>query len=177
MAPPTIGEAETPLDDPDDKGETMISQPVRSVMDRKKVLTASAATTVKRAASMMARKKVGAVLVLEEGRLVGIFTERDALFNVIARGRDPEKTRLADVMTEKPKTIEPAKSFGYALLMMRELGFRHLPVLEKGRVLGMVTARIALDPALEEFTSESRRREAILREATGKRRRAATRKR
>ena len=76
----------------------MISQPVKSVMERKKVLTATTATTVKQAASMMARKKVGAILVVDGKRLVGIFTERDALFNVIARGLNPETTSLDDVM-------------------------------------------------------------------------------
>jgi predicted transcriptional regulator len=67
-------------------------------------------------------------------------------------------------MTAEPITITPEKSFGYALLIMHENGFRHLPVLENDKLVGIVSARNALDPDLEEFVSESQRREHILRE-------------
>ncbi|MFH1602411.1 MAG: CBS domain-containing protein [Pseudomonadota bacterium] len=70
----------------------MFNQPVRTVMGRKKLVIASPQTTVRKAAELMARKKIGALMVVERKRLVGIFTERDALFAVIARGRDPETT-------------------------------------------------------------------------------------
>jgi len=142
----------------------MFSQPVRTVMERKKLLTAPPETTVSKAVELMARRKVGAIVVVEHQRLVGIFTERDAVFGVIARGRDPQTTRLADVMTTAPQTVDPDKSFGYALILMHENGFRHLPVIENGKIIGIVSARNALDPDLEEFVSESRRREQILRE-------------
>lgn len=142
----------------------MFSQPVKYVMERKKLLTASPGTTVREAARRMAKRKVGAVLVVEEDSLVGIFTERDAVFRVIAQDRDGREVRLADVMTPSPKTVTPDKSFGYALLLMHENGFRHLPVLQDGKLLGIVSARNALDPDLEEFVSEAHRREHILRE-------------
>ena len=145
-------------------GAVMFSEPVRTVMERKKLLTASPETTVSKAAKMLARREVGAVMVVEHQRLVGIFTERDAVFRVIARGRDPQTTRLADVMTAAPQTVDPDKSFGYALLLMYENSFRHLPVVENGKLIGIVSARNALDPDLEEFTSESQRRKQILRE-------------
>lgn len=112
----------------------------------------------------MKRRKVGAVLVIENQNLVGIFTERDALFRVIAGGLDPQNTTLADVMTSEPKVISPDKSFGYALLLMHDNGFRHLPVLENGVIVGMLSARNAMDPSLEEFVSESQRREQYRRE-------------
>ncbi|HEX3170661.1 MAG TPA: CBS domain-containing protein [Burkholderiales bacterium] len=144
----------------------MFGQRVRSIMERKKLVTAPPATTVRKAADLMARSKVGAVLVVERKQLIGIFTERDALFRVMAKGRDPETTVLADVMSKAPTTIHPDKSFGYALLVMHKNGFRHLPVVENGKTVGIVSARNALDPDLEEFVSESRRREQILREAT-----------
>lgn len=142
----------------------MFSQRVRTVMERKKLLTAPPETTVSKAAELMARRKVGAVMVVEHERLVGIFTERDAVFRVIAQGRDAQTTRLADVMTSAPQTVDPDKSFGYALLVMFENGFRHLPVLESGKLIGIVSARNALDPDLEEFVAESQRRKQILRE-------------
>ena len=141
----------------------MYSQRVHDVMERKKLLIASPETSVRDAAKLMAKAKVSAVLVLENERLVGIFTERDAVSRVIAKDRDVGTTRLSDVMTANPKTIAPDKTFGYALLMMHENGFRHVPVIADDRVIGMVSARNALDPDLEEFVAESSRREEILR--------------
>ena len=142
----------------------MFSEPVRAVMEREKLLVAPPETTVSEAAALMARRQVGAVMVVEHEHLVGIFTERDAVFRVIARGRDAQTTRLADVMTTAPRTVDPDKSFGYALLLMSENGFRHVPVIENGKLIGIVSARNALDPDLEEFVSESQRRKQILRE-------------
>ena len=94
---------------------------------------------------------------------MGIFTERDIAFRVVACGLDAQKTRLADVMTPAPDTIDPEKPFGYALLRMHERGFRHLPVIKDGKVVGIVSARNAMDPALEEFAFEAQRRDHYLR--------------
>lgn len=137
---------------------------VRDVMEQNKLLTAPPATSVRAAAGQMEGRKVGAVLVVEQGRLLGIFTERDVVFRVIARGLDPETTRLADVMTAPPRVVDPDKSFGFALLTMHEYGFRHMPVVDHGNLVGIVSARNALDPEMEEFVAESQRREQILRE-------------
>ena len=141
----------------------MYSLRVRDVMERKKLLIASPDTSVSNAAKLMAKAKVSAVLVLENERLIGIFTERDAVSRVIAKDRDVQTTRLAEVMTASPKTIAPDKTFGYALLLMHENGFRHVPVVANDHVVGMVSARNALDPDLEEFVAESHRREEIVR--------------
>jgi CBS domain-containing protein len=130
-------------------------------MEPKKMLTASPETTVSKAAKLMASNNVGAVMVVEKERLAGIFTERDAVFRVIALGLDAQTTRLADVMTTAPQTVDPDKTFGYALLMMHENGFRHVPVIENGKPVGIVSARNALDPEMEEFVSEVQRREHI----------------
>ena len=139
----------------------MFSQRIRSVMKREKILMAPPETTVSKAAKLMAGKNVGAVMVVENERLVGIFTERDAVVRVMARGRDARATHLADVMTAPPLTVDPDKTFGYALLMMHENGFRHVPVIENGKPVGIVSARNALDPEMEEFVSEAQRREHI----------------
>jgi CBS domain-containing protein len=144
----------------------MFGLPIGSVMERKKVLMAPPETTIVDAAKLMAKKKVGAVLVVEDGRLVGIFTERDAVYRVIAKGRDPSSTTLAaDVMTPDPNTVTPKESFGYAMLLMHEHGFRHAPVVENNQPIGIVSARMALDPELEEFEAEARRRKSIRRHA------------
>lgn len=142
----------------------MFSQKVRDLLEHKKLLTAPPETTVSKAAKLMARKKVGAVMVVEHHKLVGIFTERDAVVRVIAQGRDVQTTSLAEVMTIAPQTVDPDKSFGYALLLMHENGFRHVPVIENDKLIGIVSARNALDPDLEEFVVESQRRKQILRE-------------
>lgn len=134
---------------------------VRKVMERKKLLVAPPETSVSKAAQLMAKKNVGAVMVVRDGMLIGIFTERDALTRVIAKGRDPRGTLLEEVMTSDPQTVSPDESFGRALLMMYESGFRHVPVLEGGMPIGIVSSRNALDPDLEEFTSEAQRRKYI----------------
>jgi len=139
----------------------MFSQRVKQVMEAKKLLTAPPDTSVSEAARLMAGKNAGAVMVVENDRLVGIFTERDAVFRVMAAGRDPEATRLAEVMTKEPRTVDPDKTFGFALLMMQENGFRHVPVIENGKPIGIVSARNALDPDMEEFVSETQRRKHI----------------
>ena len=144
----------------------MFGASIRSVMKRTKLVTASPDTTVASAARRMALAKVSAVMVVDgEGRLVGIFTERDAVHRVIAERREPKATRLAEVMTAAPKTVAPGETFGYALLQMHEHGFRHMPVVEDGRPVGMVSARNALDPELEEFEAEAQRRKHIRRYA------------
>jgi len=134
---------------------------VRDVMDPNKALTLSPETTVGEAAALMAKKSTGAAMITEQERLIGIFTERDALFRVIARGLDARTTRLAEVMTAEPKTVGPNMSYGYALLIMQENGFRHTPVVENGKPVGIVGSRNALDPEMEEFASEANRREHI----------------
>ncbi len=136
----------------------MFDTPVRSVMQQEKLLEAPSDTLVSEAARLMAAKKVGAIIVVDGGRLVGIFTERDVVFRVVAPGLDAQATRLSDVMTQKPHTIEPDRPFGYALHVMYQKGFRHLPVVVDGKPVGIVSARSAMDPELEEFVSETVRR-------------------
>jgi CBS domain-containing protein len=135
----------------------MFDTPVRKIMER--VLKAAPEILVSKAAKLMAARNVGAIMVVEDDCLVGIFTERDVVFRVVARGLDARTTTLAQVMTRGPITVDPAKAFGYALVVMQENGFRHLPVVEDGKPVGMVSSRNAMDPELEEFVSETRRRE------------------
>lgn len=139
----------------------MYGQRIKEVMEREHMLRAPPGTTVADAARQMAEQKVSAVLVLDGSRLAGIFTERDAVFRVIATGRDARSTTLADVMTADPITIAPDKTFGQALALMHERGIRHVPVVENGKVVGVVSARDALDPELEEFVCEAQRRQSI----------------
>jgi CBS domain-containing protein len=136
----------------------MFDMPVKDVMARRAILKAAPGVHIRKAARMMADKNAGAVLVIDHDRLVGICTERDIVFRVVARGLDPAATRVADVMTPDPHVVAPDKPFGYALLVMHERGFRHMPVVQDGKVIGMVSARSAMDPDLEDFVSEAARR-------------------
>jgi CBS domain-containing protein len=143
----------------------MFGLSIRSVMESRKLVVAAPEASVREAARLMKDARVGAVLVVADGRLVGIFTERDAVDRVMAMDRDPRATRLDEVMTPRPKTLSPDEPFGHALLLMNEHGFRHVPVVEGGSLVGVVSARNALDPELEEFAAEARRREHLLRQA------------
>ncbi|MFZ4539423.1 cyclic nucleotide-binding/CBS domain-containing protein [Propionivibrio sp.] len=127
---------------------------IRNMVENQTIIRASAQTTVAEAASQMKQACVGTVMVIERDQLVGIFTERDALFGVLAEGRDAKTTRLAEVMTINPQTIKPDKPFGHALHMMYEGGFRHLPVVENGWPIGMVSARDTLVPEMQEFAHQ-----------------------
>jgi CBS domain-containing protein len=139
----------------------MFSQRIGRVMEHEKMLTASPGTTVIEAVKRMADQRVGAVMVVDNEALTGIFTERDAVFRVLAQGRDAQATLLGEVMTPSPLSVDPDKTFGFALHLMHEHGLRHMPVVQDGRPVGIVSARDALDPDLEEFVSEARRREGL----------------
>ncbi len=136
----------------------MFSQTIKNVMDPDRFLTAAPDQTVSDASIMMQTRNVGAVLVIADGRLMGIFTERDAVFRVLARGLDPTTTQLADVMTVEPITLSPEKSYGHALLLMHENGFRHVPVVQNRVPIGIISSRNAMDPEMEQFVWEERRR-------------------
>lgn len=132
----------------------MASRLIQEVIRGRVTHTVTTTTTVLEAAQLMARERIGALLVLDGERLAGIFTERDALVRVLAQERDPAETSVADVMSAKPMTIRPDKPLAHALLLMYEGGFRHLPVSEAGRVLGVVSVRDALGPEMTEFTEQ-----------------------
>ena len=129
----------------------MSTRTIRSILEGRDVLSAPANTRVVDAARKMRERRVGAILVMEHSKLVGIFTERDALFRVLAEGRDPNETTLHDAMTRNPKTIHPDRPFHDALAVMHAGQFRHVPVVEDDRPIGVVSARDAMGPELEQF--------------------------
>jgi CBS domain-containing protein len=132
----------------------MLERTIRSIIENQEILTAPADTTVSEAARLMKQRHVGAVMVVEDGKLVGVFTERDALFRVVAEERDTKTTPLAGVMTHNPKTVSPDQTFAIALRMMYDGGFRHVPVVENGQPVGIVSVRDALGPELEAIVYE-----------------------
>jgi CBS domain-containing protein len=141
----------------------MFSQTVKRVMEQEHMLCLTPQASVFHAARLMAEHDTGAVLVVDDDALLGIFTERDAVMRVLARSRDPQATTLAAVMTPSPVTVGAESTFGYALQLMHERSCRHLPVVENGRPIGIVSARNVMDPDMEEFVCESQRRVAVRR--------------
>ena len=139
----------------------MPQRPIGSVIAKRKTVTAPPTMSVYDAARHMKEHHVASVMIVQGGHLVGIFTERDALHRVMAEGRDPKTVTLAQVMTPHPQTIAPEKPVGLALLMMYDGGFRHVPVVSHGRPVGVISARDALGPELQEFESELERRKQI----------------
>lgn len=103
-------------------------------------LTLPPSATVKHACECMRDRKVGAVLVTDSHRhLLGIFTGRDAIGRVLAEGKDATKTHLADVMTARPRAVSPERSAIDALRLMHDVGCRHVPIVENGKVVGVVS--------------------------------------
>jgi CBS domain-containing protein len=139
----------------------MLHQPIRSLKDTGKVVAIAPGETVAEAAASMLAHGVAAVVVVDGGVLVGIFTEHDIVSRVIAGGLDPRAVQVAEVMTREPLTVHPDSTLGHALVLMHDRAIRHLPVVEHGKPVGIVCARDALDPELEDFISEQRRRETF----------------
>jgi CBS domain-containing protein len=139
----------------------MEDRSIRTLIENKEIITCPETMTVCEAARVMKRNRIGALMVVEEGKLIGIFTERDALFRVLAEDRDLHTTRVADVMTRNPQAIHPDKKFADALQLMHAGRFRHVPVVENGRAVGMVSASDAMGPELEAFVWELLRQEQV----------------
>lgn len=102
------------------------------------------------AARFMAEKNIGAVPVMEENKLVGIFSERDIVTRVISKGLDPARTRVGDVMTTKLVVADADESYESCLRKMQQAHCRHLPIVSADRLLGVVSLRDLLLLELDE---------------------------
>jgi CBS domain-containing protein len=109
------------------------------VMPLDEVATLPPSASVYAAAVAMRRQHQCVVLVMTEERLEGIFTEQDVVRRVVAERRDPDRVTLADVMTPRPDTVAPGDLALTGLRMMEDGCYRHLPVIENGRVVGLVS--------------------------------------
>ncbi|MBS1145369.1 MAG: hypothetical protein H6R14_2775 [Proteobacteria bacterium] len=135
---------------------------ISNIIAGQTVVSSSKESSVRSACNLMAQKKVGAMLVVENNRIVGIFTERDALNKVLAGNLDPDKTTLEQVMVANPRTIREDKPLAYALQFMVDGGFRHVPVVDQnGAPLGMVSARDALGQDIIQLERDLKFREHL----------------
>jgi CBS domain-containing protein len=114
---------------------------VARIISGRPVVTQPPTATVRQAARVMAERCIGAVPVVEGRSLIGIFTERDVVAKVVALGRDIDRSRLEEVMTRRPETVSTHCPLPEVLDVMISGGFRHLPVMSGGEVVGVVSMR------------------------------------
>lgn len=118
--------------------------------------------TVLETVRAMVERNIGAVPVIHQGKLVGIFSERDLMSRVVAKGRDPLTTCMAEVMTDDPLTINTNEDLENCMALMRRHGFRHLPVCHEGQLVGVVSLRDILLHDLNEKDDEVRMMRAYI---------------
>ena len=129
---------------------------IRHIVEGREVLAVEADQSVLEVASYMTRRVIGAVPVLEGGRVVGMFTERDLMTRVVVPGKDPSQVLVKEVMTRDVVIAHPDERYTDCIEKMRKVHCRHLPVVEDGRLLGTVSLRDLLAVNLEERESELR---------------------
>ena len=117
------------------------SVPVTRIFDKgEPIHSVGPDTSVTECVRVMTAEKIGALLVLEGERLTGMFTERDALNKVLAAGLDPGSTKVAEVMTKNPIWIPPTTTVGDAMELITRRRFRHLPIVDNGKVLAVISS-------------------------------------
>jgi CBS domain-containing protein len=126
----------------DGSAQAMLRKLIPDVVHDQTLATLTAAASVREAAVMMRARHIGSVLIVDaDGRLSGIFTERDLVCRVVAECRDPDETKLGAVMTVRPETVGPNTTAIDALRRMHQGGFRHLPVVRDGKAVAVVSRR------------------------------------
>ena len=118
--------------------------------------------SVLQAVQAMVERNIGAVPIVHNGKLVGIFSERDLMRRVVAEGRDPGSTCIAEVMTDDPMVVGTGEDLETCMTLMRRHGFRHLPVCHEGHLIGMVSLRDILLHDLSEKDDEVRMMRAYI---------------
>ncbi len=114
---------------------------VKKLLEKKghDVYTISPDATVYNALQLMAEKEIGALVVVEDGKMVGILSERDYARKIILKGKSSKETKVREIMTTKVIHISPDKKVGKCLSLMTKHHFRHLPVLDKERLVGILS--------------------------------------
>jgi CBS domain-containing protein len=121
---------------------------VKMLMDSKKdtaMYSVSPTDTVYHALEVMAQANIGAVLVCDHEQMVGIFTERDYARKIILMGRQSLDTQIQEIMTKEMVTVQPEATLEECMAMMTKHRIRHLPVMERGRLVGMISMRDVVD--------------------------------
>jgi CBS domain-containing protein len=135
---------------------------IADVTSHQKLVSLPPQSSVSAAARKMFERKVSAITVTSNGTLLGIVTERDITFRVVALGRNPETTLLSDIMTKHPDTLPPDASLGEALEMIQTYGYRHVPVERDGIVIGMVSMRDLFMVVKQDLETDIHEREEFM---------------
>ncbi len=122
---------------------------------RTPLVTVSPNTTVMQAVRIMTEESIGAVAVMQNHRLVGMFSERDLMLRVVSEKHDPERVFIKDVMTSPVETIHRDSTGDEALKLMLEKHIRHLPIVDRdGKLAGMISMRSLLHDKIEDLTDQ-----------------------
>jgi CBS domain-containing protein len=135
---------------------------LRYVIQRLNLISAPSDALVLDVAVTMSEGRVGAIPIMDDERLVGIFSERDLMTRVVVSGRDPRATRISDVMTHDVVTASLDDTVDSCVEKMQTAGCRHLPVMHEGRVVSMLSMRDLLRDEIEEQTEEIRNLRAYI---------------
>ncbi len=135
---------------------------IRDLLKNQVTISAQTHQTVLEVARLMVEHNIGAVPVLTQGELIGIFSERDLMNRVVVEGKDPARTPVSEVMTGDPLTVAPNDSLETCMTLMRRHGFRHLPVCSGSELRGVVSLRDILLHDLDEKDDEMRMMRAYL---------------
>ena len=130
---------------------------VYEIVKDRRVYSIDADSTVLEAARFMMEHRIGALPVLRNGEIVGIFSERDVMNRVVALGRMPGTTKISEVMTANPKSVSVDETVDNCLFLMREFGFRHLPITDGKQLKGLVSLRDILLRYVSQKEAEARR--------------------
>lgn len=133
------------------RGNAKSMRTLREIIAGRKPITVTATRSVWHAAKLMASKHVGAVVVVEGKKPLGILTERDILNRVISPGLDPASVKVSEIMTPDPMCLEPELLSCHAMALMTNSGFRHTPVVERGEVIGVVSIQDAINEEHDEL--------------------------
>jgi CBS domain-containing protein len=131
--------------------------PIYDLVKDRRVLSIEADRTVLEGSRFMMENRIGALPVLRDGELVGIFSERDIMNRVVALGRLPGTTKISEVMTANPKAVSVDETIENCLFLMREFGFRHLPIVDGKELKGLVSSRDILLRYISQKEAEQRR--------------------
>ena len=130
---------------------------LRDIVKDRKVYSIDTGRTVLDAARYMMEHNIGALPVLRNGELAGIFSERDVMNRVVAVGRTPGHTAVSEVMTANPRAVSLDETVEECLFIMHEFGFRHLPIVEGKELKGLVSLRDIVMRQAAELERQARR--------------------
>lgn len=140
---------------------------IRQLLKDRQTYTVEGQQSVLDVARFMVERNIGAVPVLEGGKLVGIFSERDIMKRVLVEGKDPKKAKVSDVMTPNPLVVTADESFDNCMILMKQHGFRHLPILDGSKLLGLVSLRDLLLHEVDEKDGEVKMMRAYMHSMPG----------